>query len=373
MLSQTEQSSSSLRVAAIDTLKAWAIFIVVLSHNQVMEQGGVGNCIFFAVSGFMAAAPFSKNPFENRFTSVKSFFTYYAGKIVRIMPSFWIVLLCSYMIFPGGSARELFSAMLLKDVTGHIWFLQNTMLLYFLTPFLGAALHLLSIGHQKKTGKKSFGQLPLLLTGVGLLLIALLKKRLRFPTSLMTYNEGTALIYTGQYLIGMAFAFFWRALSKYEAVFQAKPLRTLLDVISFVLLLFPIYTCHTVLSLWSPQYAEYHIGWRRPLLCTIVFALLIVILLLNPNGLVTRLMSFGPFAVMGRVSFGIYLVHWYIIPLCATIANTYIRSFTVYALSLGIAIILYGVVEKPLGVLMKTKSWQKFFAVYTQMDASFKK
>lgn len=401
---------SKVRVDSIDTLKAWAIFIIILSHNSVMGQGGVGNCIFFAAAGFMAAAPFSETPFEKRFSSVRDILLYYIKKIIRIFPSFWIIILLAYAIYPGlffSSRQELVSLMLVKNINGqnaHIWFLQNILALYFLTPFIGLLLRLIyAIGakaagagrkgagtgregagadrkgngtgregfevRRKVNGADRFTEIWPLLAGAILILVAVLKVSFSLPAALLSKEGQPATIFLGQFLIGMAFAYLWRFLSTKKEAFDRKGFRILSDILILVLILLPVYTCKAALLRLAPAHADYRIGWDSPLLCALAASLIMILLLLNQKGVMNRIMSFRPFAIMGRVSFGIYLVHWYIIPLLPIIPGKYARAFTCYLLSLGIALILYALVEKPISVLIKTKSLRSFATCYTKMGA----
>ncbi len=342
-----------------------------MSHCHVINQGGVGNAIFFAVSGFMAAAPFSRHPLEVSFTSPKDVLVYYAKRIMRIMPPYWAIVLTVNLVFPGtyfSSKRDLFSFLLLKNVSGHIWFMQNIMILYLMTPLIGMLIAALFGVIRKIFNIKASSPKLLMVSGIFLIIVAVYNPRIDIFSKILTDNGQPSSLLLGPFLIGMATSYFWRFLKPHLILFQKLWIRIAFDVASVAIVLFPLYTSNVFLLRFNPQLATFFIGWVHPLLCTLIFGILILLLLLNPNGLVSRLMSFNPFAIMGKVSFTIYLVHWYIIPLFSGVANLHIKVLAVYILSLGIAVLVYLAIEKPLAVLLKTKSVKQFWNAYSHMD-----
>ena len=64
------------RVKALDGLRFWAITLVVASHSGFLSQGGLGNNIFFVLSGFFAMNPFRDIEVDRIFRN-KYIFKYY--------------------------------------------------------------------------------------------------------------------------------------------------------------------------------------------------------------------------------------------------------------------------------------------------------
>ena len=86
MMQMQEKRNSSL-----DGVRAIAITLVVASHTGILGQGGLGNAIFFCLSGFLAAIPF-KQDVEKDFLSIKTILNYYLNRLIRILPVYYVVI-----------------------------------------------------------------------------------------------------------------------------------------------------------------------------------------------------------------------------------------------------------------------------------------
>lgn len=83
----TADQTLSKRNTSLDGLRALAITLIVASHCNFLNQGGLGNAIFFCLSGFLAVSPFSQDG-EERFSSLPKIGQYYWNRIMRIIPAF---------------------------------------------------------------------------------------------------------------------------------------------------------------------------------------------------------------------------------------------------------------------------------------------
>ena len=77
---------------AIQGIRFWAIALIVASHCGFLAQGGLGNCIFFAMSGFFVCQPFTDGDFEYKYLSLKGILNYYYKRIIRIIPVAWLCM-----------------------------------------------------------------------------------------------------------------------------------------------------------------------------------------------------------------------------------------------------------------------------------------
>ena len=59
------------RNGSLDGLRMWAITLIILSHCGLLAQGGFGNAMFFAISGFFMSSPFVLDDPEKRVISLK--------------------------------------------------------------------------------------------------------------------------------------------------------------------------------------------------------------------------------------------------------------------------------------------------------------
>ena len=58
-----EPENKTVHFNQLDGLRGVAIIIVVLSHCDILNQGGVANALFFAIAGFLLINPF-KDEYE---------------------------------------------------------------------------------------------------------------------------------------------------------------------------------------------------------------------------------------------------------------------------------------------------------------------
>ncbi len=86
------------------------------------------------------------------------------------------------------------------------------------------------------------------------------------------------------------------------------------DVLALLLLLGCVLSSNSVLSRFDERFAKYYIGWQLPLWCSSLTGILILLLLLNPTGFLSKLLGNKVFVFLGKISFGIYLIHFFLIP-----------------------------------------------------------
>ena len=129
------------RIVAFDGLRCIACLLVLASHCGVLRQGGFANRVFFVLSGFLCV----RYGHEKVFLSVKEIIYYYLKKIIRIIPSFYLILF-SLQFFTGMfSEQELVENMFFVKSTGVWWFLQQTVVFYIFVPLI----HIIILGIKK--------------------------------------------------------------------------------------------------------------------------------------------------------------------------------------------------------------------------------
>ena len=85
-------SKTDSRCVQIDGLRGIAALIVILSHTHILDQGGVANAVFFAITGFLFINPF-RNDYERKFLSPKNILKFYYSRALRILPVYYTVLI----------------------------------------------------------------------------------------------------------------------------------------------------------------------------------------------------------------------------------------------------------------------------------------
>jgi peptidoglycan/LPS O-acetylase OafA/YrhL len=123
-VSVTPQSST--RLLQFDGLRGLAIIIVVLSHCNILNQGGVANAIFFALAGFLLINPF-KDAYEQRFLSIWNILKFYKSRAIRILPAYYLILF--FIFFQTGFnviEKDVFIKLLyFGDIHGHLWYIYS--------------------------------------------------------------------------------------------------------------------------------------------------------------------------------------------------------------------------------------------------------
>ncbi|MCI7813927.1 MAG: acyltransferase [Lachnospiraceae bacterium] len=324
------------RFDQLDGLRAFAIFLVVASHTSAFGlkgQGGIGVAIFFVLSGFLLVLPGQQDG-EERFCSPSSVFSFYLRRILRLLPTYYLVIFTVYWL--TDSHENLLGNLFFFNCQGHLWYLQQELLFCAIAPFLMMLLHFL----------KTKGKFNNLAVFFFLLILACLSQRYLSADVFSLSRHGARQPFRlALFLVGMAFGYLYK-----YGTFSA--IRTTLgrhaaDVVCLLLLFASIFSAPSFLGKCNPLFSSYYIGWDRPLLCAVASGVFLFLLLANPAGITARIFQIRPFVMIGKVSYGIYLVHFFLISYADF--STPSRVFcAVFFTSLGIAMLLHEWVEKPL-------------------------
>ena len=332
---------NTTRFDQLDGVRAFAIFLVVASHTSAFGltgQGGLGVAIFFALSGFLLVLP-SKKDGEERFFSFSSILLFYLKRILRLIPVYYLVILSVYWI--TDSSENLFGNLFFFNCQGHLWFLQQEVLFYFLAPFFMLILCVL----KKKCHFTNFGIAVLLLIAS-----YLSQKYLTDQVFYLLGNGKRQNFRIGLFFAGMAFGYLYKW-GKYSSI-KTKLGKFTSDVICLLLILCSIFSASFFLAKWNSSLSTYQVGWNAPVLCAMAAGLFFFLILANPDGFVSRILKLPIFVSIGKVSYGIYLIHFFVIPYVPFSTSSKV-FFAVFFISLGIGMILYEWIEKPLQKLSK--------------------
>ena len=347
---------------ALQGLRFWAITLIIASHCGFLGQGGLGNNIFFAMSGFFVCQPFSQGDYEYSYFSPKEFGRYYTKRIVRILPACW---LCMFFVTWGlsffdfrdfSTDNSLLLNMFFIKSKNHLWFLQQEIVFYVVAPFL-----LLIIGLFKKLYSRLSTSALQLNTAVFVFLnlMVFVSYKLLPVSGFTLYGNGSpAPFRLWLFLIGMACAYLLKMIKLMSPQLSAATMSLLSTVGSVYVVLclaLSILSSEQLLSRVDSKFTGYFIGWEHPLLITYMAAFAIIVLcLLSDTNIIKRFLGNRVFALVGNVSFSMYLLHF---PLMAHFANlsAYRVLVVVYMLSLTMSIAIYNYVEQPL--INKTKEY----------------
>ncbi len=333
-----------------DGVRVFAMLVIIASHTGALGMYGQGSVVvslFFVLSGFFCVQPMIADG-EERFYSVKGWLSFYALRIVRIIPVYWLVLLFFYWISNTAFADKtaLLSNLFFVNTYGHLWYLQHEMVCYLVAPAMVAMIGLI----KKKTGANNAVMAAVLLvTGIA-------ASRYFFSTTwfCLLWNGEKRQLRLGLFIIGMAAGYLIKYLKEKECVVSKCAVKCALDLVELLLLLtVSVFTSARFLSVFDERFADYYFGWYRPITCTLLCALLVVCLFLNSRGIVAKLLSLPILVKFGRITYGAYLIHFFLIEF---IPLPPLKQFALVTLaSYGIAYILYEWMEAPLYTFAKRK------------------
>ena len=343
------------RNTALDGLRFLAVALVVSSHCSFLRQGGLGNAIFFALSGFLAVRPFAKD--KEDFKGIVKILRYYLSRIIRIVPVFWVCILGAFFLNPVKyfdiADTESFNSLLLNmffiKSQGHLWFLQQEMFFYLIFPFLSLLLagiyHLLS-----KIIKKE--PVSLLIIAAFLVICSFLLNHFFTDKVFYLYGNGTKMAFRlGQFTAGMAAGYIYRAY-KLSSVKISRPVDITAGIYGALFLFFCVFSAEPILSCFFPSMKDIYIGWTYPILCSILTVLFILSVTISDN-IITKFMGNRLFSYIGSISFAVYLVHWYFLP--AFLNDDVIKRFILlFFVSISAASIIHILVEKPSMIFAKS-------------------
>lgn len=364
---RAQTSAGSARFGTIDGIRAYAIILIVLSHCLILNQGGVGNSLFFVVSGFLAASPL-KTDAEATYTKLRNWFVFYTDKIFRICPPMYV---CLIIVFLGckimktdhfGSVRSLILNMLLVEPWGHLWYLQSIMLMYAAVPPIMAIGYLIKKRFFK--GNNNIGYCLSFAAAVGLAAIIC---RLFVMPNLVIYYKNFQI---HQFLIGFSAAYIYKAVILYRRNKNAERppfgMRLLYSVVSAVISVFFIVSANVIICRINFDWRWFFIGWDLPMTTALLSAALLLSLVLNERGIIGRIYSFPLFGFIGQMSFGIYLIHYFLLAVTG-VADRYKTFAAVFVVSLGGALLLYLFTEKPFTRAWKRRSIKAFFSYFVEL------
>jgi peptidoglycan/LPS O-acetylase OafA/YrhL len=344
----------------LDGLRALSVLIVITvhMHDHIWEWlgGHSGVTVFFVLSGYLITSLALREERQRGALSQKAF---YIRRCFRIFPLYYFTLaLYLLVIFGVGINRADKGPLLMRALPWDVFYMQEVPFYYGVEldgvvykeniPFY----HSWSLGIEEK-----FYLLWPLLAFVlwrgwigwrigGTLFLALLLAIQRFPLGYSGHDQLASCLYQYYYiLIGCLLAFgledehLYQRLRSFGAALWVYLSLTVMLALHFLL----------------PHLDVAQKTWAEPLFGVSVVVFLAC--LLCSEGSVRRVLGWWPLAFVGRLSYGIYLIH----VLCLNVAQRIFKpsrdnplyiSIAAYlltcVLSIGVAYVLFRLIEKPL-------------------------
>lgn len=331
-----------------DGLRLFAMLVIIASHTAALGMYGQGSVVvslFFVLSGFFCVQPMMEQG-EERFSSVWGWLRFYILRIVRMIPIYWIVLLLFYWIsdraIPDRTA--LLQNMFFINTYGHLWYLQHEMVCCLVAPAIIYLIHML----KKKTAVNNA------VVAAGLFITGILSSNYFFSTTkfCLLWNGEKRQLRLGLFIIGMAVGYLAKHLK--GVTVRKGIVRYVLDGVEILLMLtVSLFTSARFLSIFDEKYADYYFGWYKPITCTLICAALVFLVFVNSQGIVAKILSLKPFICFGRVTYGAYLIHFFLIELIPLVP---LKQFVLVTLAaFAMAYIAYEWLEEPLYRYIKQK------------------
>ncbi len=325
----------------IQGLRAFAAALVVASHNAFLSQGGVAVDFFFCLSGFLAMRPFSEEGLT--FNSIKDILKYYIMKAKRIIPPYYLVLIIIKLLTEDRwfTYHGLVKALLFVDCPGHLWFVQQIVFMYLVTPLMIIATQLF-VQIVEGSGKY-------IIQVMVLVLLTVLSMKFLTADIFYLYGNGSRMQFMAwQYMIGMIFGCIFRFMRSYKISVDT----TAKNIIEGVLIAAPILSSNVILGKINPELTDYYIGWNRPLECTIIAGLLILTVSLDNNqSLFTNILCKKPLMFLGNLSYETYIIHWYFLGSLAVSIHHYKNFLIVYIVTICVSYGLNTVLKELKGII----------------------
>ena len=323
---------------AFDGLRCIACILVLASHVGVLSQGGFANRIFFVLSGFLCV----RFGHEEVFLSVREILYYYFKKVIRIIPSFYLILFSVQFFTRMFSKQEIIDNMFFVKSTSVWWFLQQTVVFYLFVPLIHyvivivkKVLHSIN-GYDKKNN-------CIIIAGCIFILSFFFSRKPLF----YLYGNGKYIGFAlDMFLIGIGCRYVYEYIIAHDLNIT-KFRSNILDFIEIVMLSSFLFTsCDVLQYVIDSSYSEYYIGWQHPYLCAIISSILILALAINKNGCIAKLLSNRCFVIIGKVSLLMYLSHIFMIPYIS-LGNKYLVLIYLIIECFSVSYIIYNVYEQP--------------------------
>ena len=338
---------------SIQGLRFWAITLIIASHIGLLSQGGVGNNIFFAMSGFFVCQPYKSSDYEYEYFNIKRFLGYYKNRIIRIIPVCW---LCMFFATWGlrvldfrdfSTENSLLLNMFFIKSKMHLWFLQQEIFFYLCAPFLILIIAIVKKCISKLIDNKLWINVILFIL---LNIAALLSYKYSMTFGAFLYGNGSKQLFRiWLFLIGMSFSYLLKSCREISLSSRLSAvLAKLGGLYVAVCLLASIISAEEIMSAFNSNFKGYHIGWEQPLAVAYIAGFSLVVLsLLSDDNIIKSFLGNRLFLFIGNISFSMYLIHGFLLSDFAYL-TAYRAFMVIYLISLCMAVVIYNYIEQPI-------------------------
>ena len=286
--------------------------MIMASHSGAFHMlvGGTMVCLFLVLGGFFAARPY-QDAVSPDFSKPGNWFTFYIRRAARILPAFWLV---SFVVFLTGTFKRkeqgfhvFFNNITMREANGHFWYVQTQCIIYLLEPLIFLMIGL--IWNRLKTKYRNT------VCGIIMIVSGVFLEHILPELSMFTIrgNNRDQYLRIGLFCIGIGYGFIARDLG--GITLTSLPAKLAADFMELLLLLMGMFTAGYYLVKAGIFKKEIYVGWRYPVVCGLIAGILLLLLLINSEGLVSHLLSLPPIQAVGEASYCVFLVQSVIIRL----------------------------------------------------------
>ena len=278
-------------------LRCIACLLVIADHCNLLGMaghGGVAVCFFLALSGFLLVKPWIPDG-EESFTSLSGILKFYGKKLLRLLPAYYFLVLLH--AFLSGQYESLPGNLLFYNVTGHLWYIQQYLVMLLLFP---AAMLLVRF---LKTRLK----LSNLIIAILILLAAWwCRWHITARVFYLVGNGQKQRFRVGLFMVGMSagYLYKWKALKV-----STRAAGMICDLAGAAIIAASVLSGGRLRGMILPAYAGYEIAYGKDFQCAVASAILILTSMANPDGLLCRFLKWPVMVFLGALSYHIYLVH----------------------------------------------------------------
>ena len=328
----------------IQGLRALAIISVLLYHyfDNFLYSGFLGVDVFFVISGYVITSYLHRT--SNKNNKIYYLLNFYSRRIKRLLPALFFCVLITSLLFiflTTNPTREIFvaGASAIFGVSNIYFFLKSTN--YFALDFeLNPFMHTWSLGLEEQF----YLVFPLFFIFFSYKKIIKLNLNSNFfyILSFITFVSLASYITINFFYENTTFYLmptrFWElSMGSISFYLVNKNFFIKRNIISFFIF------CFLILTFFLPQALSKY----STILC--VFLTSFLMLNLNKNHFVYKLLTLKTFIFIGSISYSLYLWHWSLLSLAKwTFGNSLLIKFILIVLSFFMASISYYYIERPL-------------------------
>lgn len=319
-------------------LRGLACLIVLVIHAlmynttwlmPLLGVAAIGVWLFFVLSAFLLTYQLERRGFTRATIA-----DYCVGRVLRILPLFWLVIIIGYIT---GTTRidttdDLFAAFTMTRLRAHLWTIPVEFKAYAFIPVVAVAF----IWLRNRYGLRSV---------VGITILATCIQQWFYPWNKLPPSANDTAWFIPCFLFGCLGAV---AIGRWQsAVSDRVNFCLAFSILAFVIISSPAFLSAAFGITPSAYLSNKHVPIS-------LLALVLILSVTTGAGIVTRILSSGPMLAVGSASYSIYLIHYIFVKGFAALwppawlPQDLVVAATACALSIAVGSYMHKWLEQPL-------------------------